>query len=118
VDLAELLQRCLQILRDLRHYDVRRLQSFGPFEALVSQPEDVEVRLVAAYQFLVAEGPETPCLRLAVLHSLATTQAAPTNFSQPRLAGAQGDAPRLGRARKANRVRPRAPPRRPAALRL
>jgi len=49
----------LKVLRDLRCYHVRRLQVLGPFEALVPQPEDIEVCLVAADQLLIAEGPET-----------------------------------------------------------
>ena len=83
--LCELFQSGFQILRDLRGYDLRRLQVIRPFEAFVLEPEDVEVGLVAVHQFFVREAPEP--LRLAPLASVLRVVAGDKVF---KIAGRQG----------------------------
>jgi hypothetical protein len=52
---AELIQRRLQVIGDFLSENIRLGQVFGVLKALVLEPEDVEIELVALEQFLVIE---------------------------------------------------------------
>jgi hypothetical protein len=89
-NLAELLQRGLQVLDDFHGQHVRAGQVGCVLQALVTQPEDVQVDLVARHQVLVAEsspttigllfrpggGPLLAVLRLEAGHELIQVFAA------------------------------------------
>jgi hypothetical protein len=55
---GELREGGLEVLDDLRGADAGGREAVGVLEALVAQPEDVKVGLVAGDQLLVGEAPE------------------------------------------------------------
>lgn len=57
-DAQKLFQRRLEVLDDLQGQDLGLGEVLGVFEALVFQPEDVQVRLVPLHKLVVREGPE------------------------------------------------------------
>jgi hypothetical protein len=54
---SNLLQCCPQIIRDFLRQNVWLGQIVAVLQALVTQPEDVEVQLVPLHQVVVAEAP-------------------------------------------------------------